>query len=389
MKLLDRYIAAQYATNVVVLFVILFSFVVAIDVSINIDRFWDNAAELIARDSESGAEPGPTRTLVVSAMLVFDLWWPRLLNLYNTLLGVVLIAGMGFTGFQMVRHRELVAILASGQSLFRVARPALAVALGFAMLQVLNQELIIPRIAPLLLRDHGQAGTRDLGSTDIPLTPDSAGRLLLAEGFDPAPAQGPPTLRGITIIKRDSQGRMTATHEGDTATWTGTAWRFDPPASTTLYGETRRPGEPLTEFVTTLDPSALRVRSFDGYRQSLSWSQTGRMIRLVRDNAPDGPLSPETRRRLAELERTRFGRISAVLSSMLALVITMPFFITRLPTNTPLQALKCAPIALLALIAAAAGPSISIPGLPAAVGVFIPVLILAPAAVATVTSVRT
>jgi len=387
MNILDRYIATQYALNVLVLFIIIFSFIIAIDVSINVDRFWDAAVEL--HETEDGSQPGALRTAAVAAVLVLDLWWPRLLNLYNTLLGVMLIAGLGFTGFQMVRHREIVAILASGQSLFRVARPALVVACGFALFQVINQEAIIPRIAPLLLRDHGQAGARDLAATDIPLTQDSAGRLLTASGFDPDPDQGPPLLTGITVIQRDDMGRMTGKLEAERATWDGSAWAFDPPASSITYGQTITVGEPVERLVTTLDPSALRVRSFDGYRQSLSWSQTGRMIRLVKANAPEGPRTPETQRRLDELQRIRFGRISAVASNLLALVIAMPFFLTRLPTNAPIQTLKCAPVALLALVAAAAGPSIAIPGLPAAAGVFIPVLILAPAAIATVTGVRT
>ena len=40
MKILDRYIARQYATNIVSLYVILFAFVVTIDVAMNLDSFW-------------------------------------------------------------------------------------------------------------------------------------------------------------------------------------------------------------------------------------------------------------------------------------------------------------------------------------------------------------
>ncbi|MCA9298960.1 MAG: hypothetical protein KDA28_07830, partial [Phycisphaerales bacterium] len=121
MSLLDRYIARQFLTNVVVLFVILFCFIITIDVSLNIDRFSRIATELMASQGQSGF----LKRASLTSMLILDLWWPRLLQLFNYMLGLVMVAAMGFTCSQMVRHRELVAILASGQSLMRVARPVL------------------------------------------------------------------------------------------------------------------------------------------------------------------------------------------------------------------------------------------------------------------------
>ena len=117
--------------------------------------------------------------------------------------------------------RELVAVLASGQSLYRVGKPILIVAALFSSLQILNQELIVPRIAPLVSRDHNQAGQRDMAATQVPLASDSRGNRLYAASFDPEQAR----LTDVTVWLFDERGanpdaRLSATE----ATWDGAAW---------------------------------------------------------------------------------------------------------------------------------------------------------------------
>jgi lipopolysaccharide export LptBFGC system permease protein LptF len=157
-NILDRYIARQFLVNVVVLLVILFCFVVAVDASINVDRFASIATRLL--DERGVNDPGIVQRVGLTVAVIFDLWWPRLLQLYNFLIGLVMVGAMGFTCTQFVRHREFVAMLAAGQSLFRVAKPIFLVAAGLVLVQALNQEFVIPRIAPLLSRDHAAAGQR-------------------------------------------------------------------------------------------------------------------------------------------------------------------------------------------------------------------------------------
>ena len=51
MSILDRYIARQYLINILVLLVILFCFVVAVDVSVNLPRFAKIAGEMGEQDA--------------------------------------------------------------------------------------------------------------------------------------------------------------------------------------------------------------------------------------------------------------------------------------------------------------------------------------------------
>ena len=87
MKTLDRYIAKLYLTNVIALLVILACFVVTIDFALNVDRFVGRAQEIAV---EQGQEPSSLRTGVVTVLLVADLWWPRLLQLFSFVLGLIL-----------------------------------------------------------------------------------------------------------------------------------------------------------------------------------------------------------------------------------------------------------------------------------------------------------
>ncbi len=374
LTILDRYIARQYLINVAALLVILFSFVVTIDVSLNFDRFV-NLAERWLHDGDPSGQPDALRKGLTVVFLIVDLWWPRLLQLFNFLLGVVLLGAMGFTCSQLVRHRELVAVLASGQSLYRVARPILLVALALTGLQIANQELVIPRIAPLLTRDHGDAGKRGLGLDHIKLIRDSKDRLLCARIFDADKG----TLGDVSILERDDRGLATSVITAKAARWRDGGWDLENGFRETRQGEFHPPA-PVARVETNLNPETLRMQRFAGYSQSLSWTQIVSM--LSREQGID--------RRLAEqLTRVGFGRVSIMVANILALVIAMPFFLRREPANMMLQSIKAAPWAVSSLVGGVVGASVAIPGVPAALGAFIPVMILLPIAIASVTAVRT
>ena len=154
---------------------------------------------------------------------------------------------MGFTVSQLVRHRELIAMLASGQSLYRAAVPILVVAAMLTGVQVVNQELVLPRLAPLLTRDQSKAGTHELGDASVPLTRDGLGRVWHARSFDADSG----TLTDITVWERDAQGRPTALYTAEAATWAGDGWTleqgfFEPIA------EVRQPKQQIAHIATNL-----------------------------------------------------------------------------------------------------------------------------------------
>jgi lipopolysaccharide export system permease protein len=377
MSTLDRYIARQYLFNIVALLVLLFSFVVAIDVALNIDKFLSNAEKVAGKDA------GAVRRIAIAAVGVVDFWWPLLLQLFSYMVGLVLVAAMGFTLTQMVRHREMVAVLASGISLYRLARPILIVAALVLALKIINQEFVLsrPSIAALLARDKDGIGSRDWSKFPVRLVPDSKNRLFFASDFDPVKGE----MTDVHIWERDGAGGVQGVISAESAQWQAGGWTLANPklqsmglatsGSPALSGA----GTPPTRIQTDLDPATLKFLNFREFSQTLSWSQIGEMLS-----------SPLIKPDMAEkLQRTRYSRLSQTLATLLALIITMPFYMIREPKNMLVQTLKCAPVGIVSLMGGVLLSLYPWPGLPPGFAVFIPVLVLCPVAVAMVSWLRT
>jgi lipopolysaccharide export system permease protein len=379
MTLLDRYIIRQYLTNIVALFVLLFAIVIVIDFSLNFDEYMKVAGKM--HGLPEAARPGLAEA-ATAGYLVFDLWWPRLFLLFNFLLGLVLVGAMGFTCAQMNRHREFVAILAGGISLHRVARPIVFVAIALTAVAAVNREAVIPRLAPLLTREKGEAGSRAMLVKSQPLCADGRGRLFFARSVD----LNANTIDGLWVWERDEAGLMTRRITAEHARYKDGKWELE-----NGVAESRQTGDPTTtsrvlEKVATLetdmDPTALRLRRFEGYSNNLSLRQLTELV----GNLSEQPQPPVAR--LERLERIRFGRLAGLVSGVLILLLCLPFYLRREPGNLLVQSLLCAPVTMLAFVAALVGTAAGIPGLPPQLSVFVPVMILIPLAIAAVTSVR-
>jgi lipopolysaccharide export system permease protein len=380
MKLLDRYIARQYLINILVLLIILCCFVVMVDVSLNIDRYWK-----VATTNLAPADPATDtvlRRILVTIFGVIDIWWPRLLSLFNFLIGLVLVGAMGFTCTQLVRNRELVAVLTAGQSLFRIARPFLLVAIALTALQVANQELVIPRIAPLLMRDQGDIGKRALGSSRVPPTVDALGRVFYAGSFDADEG----TLENLYVWERAESGLAQRRIYSPSAIWQNGAWELKDPVLQDRSSLDAAPQPGPSRIETNLDPALLKMKRFASYGSYLGFEQATAMKNRLDQLRVDNDSARKIR---DQLQRISLGRISTMCANILTLIIAMSFFLTREPRNMVAQALKCAPVGITALVGGVLGTWAPVPGVPAALSVFIPVMILTPVAIATVSRVRT
>ena len=378
MNTLDRYIARQYLFNTLALLVIMFSFVVAVDVALNLDKFLDSANRMMGPNGG-----GAVRRVVLATLLVFDLWWPRLLQLFTYLVGMVLVAAMGFTFTQMVRYREMVAVLAGGISLHRMMRPVLIVAALFMVLKVINQECVLsqPKVAALLARDTNDAGIREWKDFPVRLASDSEHRVWLARRFDP----GAGVMEDVTIWIRDQGGHAQSIIQADKAVWDSRGWvltgakiestALSSSGSSAVLGRETPP----SRINTDLDPARLKFERFATFSETLSWAQISEML-------ASPSLKPEVE---ARLQRVRWGRVSQLLSSVLSLIITMPFFLIREPKNMLVQSLKASPIGIISLVGGVVLSSVAWPGLPPGFAVFIPVLVLVPVAIAAVSWLKT
>ncbi len=389
MKIIDRYISRQYLTNVLLLLACLFAIVVLIDFSLNFDEYLELATKFAADEARAAQPQSPTanptglRVATLTVWLLADLWWPRFFQLYNYLLGLVIVGGMGFTCAQLVKHREFVAVLAGGVSLHRLARPIIVVAVVLTGLSILNRELMVPRLAPLLTRDKKQAGSSSLGAAAQPLCADSAGRIFYARSVNLDTGD----IQGLNVWERDRAGLMTARIRATSAHWENGGWTLTGGETERIVSENGQTSvakpTPLARLETDLDPTALRMRQFEGFSSNLSTPQIAQLITRTggEANAPAG--------RIEQLQRLLWGRIALSVSNILALLICTPFFLKREPCSMIVQSLYAAPIAVGAMLAALIAASAPIPGLPPQISVFVPVMVLIPVAIAAVSSVKT
>lgn len=400
MPTLNRYIARLYLTNIVILMVVLFGFIVTVDVFINLGRFYRAASDTA---SANQADAGTLHQILLTVVGVVRLWTPRLLQLFAYLNGVILVVAAGFTCAQLMRHRELVAVLASGVSLHRVARPFLAVAVFMTVLQALDQEFLVPRVSPLLARDAGDSFKDDVDPFRIRLTPDAEGRLFYAQRFE----GDSDTLVNAVIWERPKAGggRVARVITADAAAWDGKGWSltggkaWTPAAFATRGGDGpgEAPGEPADASVpgagtgtdngstpmeridSTLDPTTIKVRALSAFGETLS-------IRQLSQVARSGALPTPA---LERIDRLRWGRAAGWLGNVVTLFAVLPLFLLRTPGSMVGASLKAAPLLAAGLAASAAGAGLALPGLPIWLGAFVPCLLLVPVAIALFTGMRT
>ncbi len=382
MNILDRHIARQFFTNVVILLLIFFSFIVAIDATLNMTRF------MRAVDSmHPGDTVGGFRKAAITVLVITDYWWPKLLELFNYMIGLTMVAAMGFTCAQMVRHRETIAIMASGQSLRRVARPILVVVTLLIGVQLANQELVLPKIAPLLTRGHSDVGQRSFSAKRVLLVRDGQRRFWSAGAFD---AQKE-TLTDLYVLEMDEQKQIRRLIRAAGAQWDGAAWILEQGTITTVPRSDAPPppARPISRVETDADPTALRISQYAGYSSKLSFSQLTEMIREKERGLEEGAgLDESLKVQILDLKRHQWGRFGIAAANLLGVVICLPFFLVRVPKNMGLQSLKAAPVALGTIMGGIIGSLHGISGVSPVVGVFIPVAVMLPMVLYAMVSIR-
>ena len=365
----DRYTLTRMATNFVLLFALFFLLATSIDVILHMDDF-TAAARASGGDLASGISIAAS---VVWLIIEFSL--PRAPMFFAWFYGLIAVAAMGFTLTQMRQERELVALMSAGISLWRVSVPIIVVVIGLTGVQAINQEWLLPRLAPLVLRDHHNIGDSTISSFPVRFLQDGSGSLFQASSFDPVSME----ITDLTFIERDERGRATRRTSAVSAAWDveGTSWTLTEGTSRTIDDAGMiSPPEPRAAVATDLSPQRLLAHQHGQYGSMLSMGQLGQAI--------DGSDS----RQVDTLRRFRVSRFSLPLINILVVILALPFFLRRQPGNAVRPALLCAlvtiPVALISTVMAVA----PMPGLTPLISGFLPVVLLLPLALGAMGLVR-
>ena len=374
MLLLDRWIARRFLGNFALIFSVMFLFAVSIDTVLQLDAYIEVARLAV----KQGRFPGLWLSLPAA---IIDFNAPRVFQFFAYMVGLCSVAAAGFTLTQMVRTREIVAMLAAGLSLWRVGLAIIGVAVALNLAQLVNGEVVLPRLAPLLVREHSSILQPTVQKFPVKLIEDRDRRLLLASAFDPATNEA----KDLVILERDARGAATRRIEADRAAWDEErgGWRLERGVATRRVTREANGSREVVidasetvEFVASdVAPRAILARRFRGFAQLLSSPQ-------ITELAGEGGIDVPSATRLIG------QRFAGACVNLLMLVICLPFFLVREPQKMLRPSVLCAAVAVPGLLGSLFAMSMDLPGIPATVGVFLPVALLLPVAAWRVGSLR-
>jgi len=178
-RTLDRYVVRSFLFALLLWFVVLMALRIVTDLFVNMDEF----AKLGLPFGELLAYIG-TYYAYQSLIYVTELG------------GVIVVAAAAFTLAKMNQTNELVAMLASGVSLYRVVWPIVLVAMVCCGLIIVDREVLIPPNADML--SHSRDEFLTPGEFDIRAVADENGAVWYSPFFD----AGVEEMKNVTVILR-------------------------------------------------------------------------------------------------------------------------------------------------------------------------------------------
>ena len=327
-KILDRYILKTYLASLVVVLAALMGIAILLDMAVSANKFLDLKSEM--------AEAG-FWTLVAR---MADYYFYQAFYYFQLFAALALLVAAAAGMVRLNRTRELTGMKAAGISLYRVLWPIILVGLALDGFYIVNQEILLPRMAVELVRDPDDLNALETFSVEF--IRDNENNILYAPIYDPETQEmqaekkvfedGRVTFPArVRIFLRDSQYRAMGTIEAERATWDARlgAWRLEggvrlPPVRQASLLE-RVPegpeGEPFPLYYTNVGPEEiLRHRTSDFYRY-MSYSE---LKTLARD--------PMRGNRL-QLEVAMHQHITSPILNVLILLLGLPFVAGREDRN--------------------------------------------------------
>jgi len=311
---LDRFIIRSFAVNYVIAITSMIGLYIVLDLFFNLDEFME----------------GPTGFGGV-VWNIIDFYYHNTFLYFSQISGVITLFAASCTLARMQRNNEMVGALAAGISMHRLAVPVVLAGLATNVLWVIDQEIIIPSVAPKLARAHEDV--EGATSRNLRFLRDRGGNLLCGTDFQPKKAQ----MRELIVIMRDESGSLSEMIRADRATWDEElgAWRLE---RGILHRRLSTAGQDLGDFDATertpidiyesdLSPDQIMLRQAVVWQDLLSLRQLSAL-------ADADYIDPK---RVAEIRHSRFA---LPLMNLVLLLVGIPFFLNREPSSVIVQASK-------------------------------------------------
>lgn len=386
MRILDRYLLRSFLVNYALSLFVLISLYVVLDLSFNADEFTESMTD---GPQQQSSFLGGVLKVVGN---IIDYYVFNIPLYFAQLAGVITLFAACVTLARLQRQNEVTAVLSSGTSMYRLAMPIIFAGLAMNALLILDQELLIPGIAPKLARPRDNVEGARI-HRDLWYIKDADGRLFSAQEFSPKEQE----ITGLIVLDRFTDlsdaanyGQLRSVIRADRARWdernggwalTQRGFRLD--ISRQAESVMTDVGEKLTPvatdfYKTDLSPSNLLLRKSAQWLDFLSLGQ----IKLLQKRGDVDPI------RVARIRHTRF---TLPISNMVLLLLGIPFFMNRLPGNVLGQGAKALAICAIAFLTTFLGQQVvgTTGGFWQALPYWLPVFIFGPIAVLLLDNVDT
>lgn len=252
LRTLDRYVLRTFFSNYVLSLFVLISLYVVLDLFVNLDEFTESKMDTASK-----------------LYNIFDYYLYNVPLYFSMLSGVITAFAACATLARLKKQNEVTAVLASGTSLYRLAAPIIMAGLVMNGLLILDQELLLPRVAPKLARERDDVeGMREYGIWCIR---DGEDRLISAEYFQPKLKrvrnlivlelnQGPTGARQLGDVVQARKARWDERQHGWVLEDRGTRITLADAAAATMHDDANIERLPLDFYRTDLTPEEMLAR---------------------------------------------------------------------------------------------------------------------------------
>ena len=331
MTRIDRYVLTAFLRDYATSLVILIGLFAVMDSVFNYDEF---------------VPDGEERSALEALRAAVSYYFFQSFFVYAQLAGVVAVLASTFTFMRMSRNNELVALLAAGVPLWRVAMPAIlaAVAINAVVLPV-NQELLIPSLVPRIARDRADAAGGVSSGFAVRAMPDGRGGIFDAAVYHPATAESGPWAESVTTVLTGDVGSVSQTVVAARADWDAAAglWRLtdgsridglDAPPS--LASETAPAAEPADVLNGLVTPAEIELFHSANVGAGLG----GSYFDLLSTRQLDALLARPRVYGAADLLRAKHTRLASLVMNVVLVLLAVPCVLTRQPGQLARAATK-------------------------------------------------
>jgi lipopolysaccharide export system permease protein len=327
-KILDRYILFSFLKHYAISFMVLVGLYIVLDMVFNLD-------ELAAVGERTGA--GAVDSAMVFMRNVANRYFYQVFLYFAQLSGIIPVVAAGFTLVRLSRSNELTAILAAGVPLLRVVLPIIIASIGLNVILLLDQELILPRIIPKVMRVHLVEGP----TFPVHAMQDENGALLNAGRFIPGDRISPPRLEELNVIFRDKQLQPVSLLSARTAVWDERRQHWELIEGMKIAGllpdERASAPIPVNIYASNVTPYEINLFRRSDSVQLLSIRQINEMLDREHGYAT------------IDLLRVKHARLTQPLMNMVLLLLAIGSLLTREPGRLRSGAVQCLILVGLAL----------------------------------------